>query len=310
MKVESKNTALGIVCIIAAALLWGVCYFILKLIAGEIGPFTVTFLESISGIVAMMLIYRVRPKDAVRAAKTGGWRILAVAFLAITFANSIFILALNNIDLGVASILEKTQPIFTLILAVIFLKERIALLSVVFGLLGLIGAIAVVPFAQHHNFMLSLNRQTVIGVSAALAAAVGWAGSTIIGRNLAVSGHGHIEISFLRIIFGAITVLPLCLIYEMPHWNAPVPWRSVGLACLSGIIDGVLSNVLYYRGMKYVAAGVSGVLEIITPVAAVLLGVAILGEHLSLRQTIGAFIVLLSVTALVWNEVRKKEKQS
>jgi len=309
MTPHGKSIGLGVASIVAASIGWSVIYLILKNVSTELGPFTITFLEAVSGTIMTSLIYQISPRAGLRAIKKGGWPVMLMAFLGVTVANSIFVLALRHIDLGVGSILEKTQPIFTIILAALFLKERLSFLSICFGLLGLIGSIEVVPLAEAaaSSFPM-LTMETALGVVACLGAALSWAGAGVLGRKLAVDALGPVNMAFLRASIGAATSLPHCLLFEWLHAPVTIPWTAVGLTCLGGALDSVVCYVLYYHGMKYVAAGVTSIIEIITPVGAVLLGVVVLGETFALHQYIGAFIVLVSVTALVGNEIRMHAK--
>jgi drug/metabolite transporter (DMT)-like permease len=189
----------------------------------------------------------------------------------------------------------------------LFLKEKLSPVSIGLGVLGMIGVVQVIPMVESGGHF-SLTWQTALGAGAVLLAAVTWAGAGVLGRLLAVKDMDPVKMSYLRAAIGAATALPLVLVFEPPHGDMAHLWPPYALACLNGFIDSVLCYVLYYYGMKYIAAGVTSIIEVITPVGAVLLGVLVLGEHLSVRQCFGAAVVLVAVTLLVWNEIRNHAK--
>ncbi len=300
---------MAIAAIVTASLLWSVTYLIRKHVALELGPFTVTFIEAFSGAVLTALIYRIRPRAAVKLVKSGGWMAILMGLFGVTIANSALVYGFRFIDLGIASILEKTQPIFTVILAAAFLNEKLSRPSMLLGLCGLVGAVIIVPFSFGDAASLDgFTWQTGLGVAAVILAAITWAAAGVLGRKLAVDEMGPANMAFMRAAVGAFTCLPLMLIFEAPHIDFHAASSAYALAGLNGLIDSAICYVLYYRGMKYIKAGTTSIIEILTPAGAVFLGVTVLGEHLSLRQIGGAVIVLASVTALVFTEIRHHAK--
>jgi len=297
----------GIGAIIIAALLWSVVYFIEKRVVLAVGPFTITFVTALSGALLTGIVYRITPRMALSLLRQGGWPMVLLSFCGVTVANSLLMYGFRTIDLGIASLLEKTQPIFTVMLAALFLKEKLSARSIVFGLFGLVGAAMIVPAAPESHHVMALTWQTGIGVAAVIGAAISWAAAGVLGRKLAVDDLGPANMAFLRASIGAVTCLPFCLIFE-PRLDLAAAAPALGFIGLNGFFDSVLGYVLYYRGMKVIAAGTASIIEFITPVGAVLLGVGLLGEHLTMRQLAGAVIVLTSVTLLVWNEIRHHAK--
>jgi drug/metabolite transporter (DMT)-like permease len=309
MKNRNKKAIQGVSAIIAASLLWAVAYLIRKRISAVLGPFTITFIEAFSGAILASVIYRIKPRDCLAAMRTGGWPAALMALLGVTVANSALVVGFKYVDLGIASILEKTQPIFTVVLGAIFLKEKLSRLSIGLGLLGIIGVVLVIPRMETSvgTHDMGPTWSMAIGVCAVILAAIAWAGAGVLGRMLAVKEMDPVKMSLVRATIGAMTALPLVLAFERPG-DLTRLWPAYALASFNGFIDSVVCYVLYYYGMKYIAAGVTSIIEIITPVGAVLLGVVVLGEHLSLRQYSGAAVVLMAVTLLVWREIGNHAK--
>jgi drug/metabolite transporter (DMT)-like permease len=89
---------------------------------------------------------------------------------------------------------------------------------------------------------------------------------------------------------------PVCLIIPifLPVQMEPVDvtTRGILLACLSGAVTSGLGYALWYSLLPQLKATVAGLVQLSAPVIAILGGVALLGEGLSLRLVLAAAIVL------------------
>ena len=89
---------------------------------------------------------------------------------------------------------------------------------------------------------------------------------------------------------------PVCLLIPMllPVQMEPVPvtLRGIVLACLSGGVTSGLGYALWYALLPQLKATVAGLVQLSAPVIAILGGVLLLGEGLSLRLVLAAAIVL------------------
>ena len=89
---------------------------------------------------------------------------------------------------------------------------------------------------------------------------------------------------------------PVCLIIPifLPVQMEPVDVTTKGilLACLSGAVTSGLGSALWYSLLPRLKATVAGLVQLSAPVIAILGGVLLLGEGLSLRLVLAAAIVL------------------
>lgn len=63
---------------------------------------------------------------------------------------------------------------------------------------------------------------------------------------------------------------------------------------LLGVL-GYEGYILYYKGLRHVPAGIAGLLELLTPIVALLLGFSFLGETLSDSQLAAIPLLLYTV---------------
>ncbi|MDP2332069.1 MAG: DMT family transporter, partial [Reyranella sp.] len=194
----------------------------------------------------------------------------------------------TTITSGVASILNATTPLFTVVVAHIFTRdERMTVRKLVGVLAGLAGvAILIGPDLGG----------SLWGQIACLAAALSYAFAGIYGRRFKALGVQPLQAAAGQLTASAMLILPIMLLAESA-WPMPsaVTWSAVaGLALLST----ALAYVLYFRILA--AAGATNLLLVtfLIPVTATLLGAVFLGERLELRQFAGMALIGVGLAAI------------
>ncbi|MGB3828865.1 MAG: EamA family transporter [Ornithinimicrobium sp.] len=208
-------------------------------------------------------------------------------------ATTLFTAAFAYGDPITPQVLQKLQPLVAIMLGVLLLGERLRPRFALFAVPALIGA-----------WMLSFDDPFSVAIADAQAAALAlgaaalWAGGTVLGR-LVGSDLGARDTLVLRFAFGlpaaAMIVAALGAQWTMPMAQAP---SLIALA----LFPGLLALALYYVGLQRTAASRATLAELMFPVTAAIVGVSVLGATLSPSRWVGLGIVVLSITALAWNE--------
>ncbi|MGI3184459.1 DMT family transporter [Nioella aestuarii] len=119
-------------------------------------------------------------------------------------------------------------------------------------------------------------------------AGVGWGVYSLAGRRagdpLAATAANFIWASLICLI------IPMFLPVQMEPVNTTT--KGILLACISGAVTSGLGYALWYSLLPQLKATVAGLVQLSAPVIAILGGVALLGEGLSLRLVLAAAIVL------------------
>ena len=89
---------------------------------------------------------------------------------------------------------------------------------------------------------------------------------------------------------GGLLLVPVALLVG-PHWPAPTAGHLLGLAWL-GLVGAALTYVQWFRGIARLEPGVVASLGFLSPVTAILLGWAFLGQTLAGPQIAGVALVL------------------
>jgi probable blue pigment (indigoidine) exporter len=97
-----------------------------------------------------------------------------------------------------------------------------------------------------------------------------------------------------QLIAGGAVLLPLALLLEGLPREPFTAGNVAGYAYLS-LVGAALAYTLWFRGIAALPVGSITFLSLLSPVAAVLLGWAVLGQALSIGQLVGTGIVIGAV---------------
>ena len=277
--------------LLTLSVLWGGSFFFTEVALVELQPFTVVLGRA--GIAALALIVLVYATGHRMPASLRLWG----AFLVMGGLNNLIPFSLivwgqTQISSALASILNATTPLFTVILAHFLTgDEKMTanrLIGVVAGFVGVVVMIG--PDALGG---LGLN---VIAQIAVLAAALSYGFAGIFGRRFRglpaqVTAAGQVTAT-------TVMMLPLALAMDRP-WLLPAPsLQTIGAMVGMALLSTAAAYLLYFRILA--TAGASNLLLVtfLIPVSAILLGVGILGEALTTAHMMGMALIGIGLAAI------------
>ena len=275
------------------SLLWGGSFFFSKFALAELPPLTIVLARVGIAAGALWLYLRLRGLALPRDAAT--WR----AFLGMGLLNSLIPFSLifwgqRSIDSGLAAILNATTPVFSILVAYVLTREESLaphrLAGVALGITG----VAILLGGQ-----AGLGEGGAVwGILACLGAALSYGFANSFGRRFRRMGLDPAIGAFGQIAATAAMALPLVLLIDQP-WRLAPPGPAVWGALLGlALLSTALAYILFFRLIGTVGATNTSLVTLLVPVSAVLLGVAFLGETLSLSQLGGMAVIGLGLLAL------------
>jgi drug/metabolite transporter (DMT)-like permease len=195
----------------------------------------------------------------------------------------------QRISSGLAGALSGTTPLLTLLLARAFGVGRLTPTRVLGLVLGLAGVVLLA--APWHD---RLRAVSLVGMLAALGAAACFAGSYVYARRLLTNRATEpLVLSAAQLTVGAV------LLGAAVPWIEHAPILLTPTVVLSVVALGVLSTgiayVLNYRLIQDEGPTAASMTNYLTPVVAVLLGIAFVNEPLSLNLIIGTAVILVGL---------------
>jgi drug/metabolite transporter (DMT)-like permease len=272
--------------LLSLSVLWGGSFFFAKVAVGELGPFTVVFARVSLAALALALVVPLR-RDA-------PWpTYFAMGFLNNALPFSLIFWGQTEIGSGLASILNATTPLFTLVVAhVLTPDEKIDRTKVAALLVGLFGVVVLIgPSAV-------IGSSTLWGQAACLAAALSYAFAGIYGRRFRRMGIVPAEAAAGQLTASTVLILPIMLVIDRP-WMVPPPSLTVWLALGAlALLSTALAYVLYFRILAAAGATVLLLVTFLIPVPAILLGAMVLGERLEPRHYAGMALIGLGLAII------------
>ncbi len=291
--------------IIVAATMWSVDA-LLRRSLHQIPPATIVFLEhSLRILILLPLIPRFKSEFK----KLTGRDWLNVIGLGITAALFVIMYTaalakIQFIKFSVVALLQQTQPVFTILLAVIILKEKVNLRYLGLGVLALVSAY----FLSFPSFRPTFlhNQGELIAVLLALGAAFTWA-INIIFSKLILKKVSYMAAAILR--FSIVIPVALILSFTLPNQTYPLaainPTQWFYLLIIA-LFSGVASFALYYKGLQHTEAKVATFAEFAYPLSAAIIGFTFLGERLTGVQWLAGGILLTDILVLSLTSSKNK----
>ena len=280
--------------LLSLSVLWGGSFFFAKVAIGELGPFTVVFGRVALAALALNIALALSGQSLFRSDTP--WRTyLVIGFLNNALPFSLIFWGQTQIASGLASIINSTTPIFTVLVAhVLTTDEKLTGGKIVALLAGLAG-VAVLVGPDIAGRALSGSW----GQIACLGAALSYAFAGIYGRRFRTMGITPMAAAGGQLSASTILILPIMLIVDRP-WTLPALPSPVIWAALTGLalLSTALAYVLYFRILA--AAGATNLLLVTLPlpVTAILLGAAVLGEQLQPRHFAGMALIAIGLAAI------------
>ena len=261
-----------------APAIWGSTYIITTELLPDGYPMTAAMLRALPAGLLLLLFTRALPR--------GKWLVRSFVLGALSF--SIFwwllLVAAYQLPGGVAATVGAIQPLIVLYLAKLFLEQDIRPAAVIAGVGGIIGVALLV--------LTPRAAPDWVGIMAALGGAISMAFGTVLTRKWQPPVPALTFTSW-QLTVGGLLLLPVAL------WAEPaLPPLDTGAVLgftYLGLIGGALTYFFWFRGIARLGPSTVAPLGLLSPVAATLLGFGILGETLSLFQTAGMILVLISV---------------
>lgn len=266
-----------------APVIWGSTYIVTTEVLPPDRPFTAALLRTLPAGVLLTLFSRRLPRQH-------GWGRLAVlAALNIGFFQAFLFVAAYRLPGGLAAVVGAIQPLLVMGLAWTLDRRQPAHLAVLASVLGVAGMAAL---------LLSPNAAwDPIGIAAAVAGAACMAAGTFLARRwrpdmpvLAFTGW--------QLLAGGLMLAPVAWAVD-----PPLPTLStvqvLGYAYLS-IVGALLAYALWFRGIARLSPVAVSSLGLLSPLTAVVLGWALLGQAMTGLSLVGLIMVFGSILAVQW----------
>ena len=209
---------------------------------------------------------------------------LVLSGIALSLNWIFFFWAIQITDIATAVVLYYFGPVFTIILAVLFLKEPLSK--------TLIGATVIAFLGAFLTFVPSIRPNgSLLGVIIALLSGFFYGLLGFISK-IATFSHSSLKVTTYQIFVALFFTLPFVFFFKFS-----LSLQTLILLLITGIIHTALALFLWYDSLNYIRVSTSAVFSYLDPFFAILLGYIFLSQKPSFLQIIGG--ILISVAGIV-----------
>ncbi len=295
---------LAVIFVAVAAMLWGTDALFRAPILQHLAKDTLLRSVQLVFMEHLILVACVAPilwlaRHEIRSLTATQWRaVVVIGVGASGLATILFTISFSYGHFIETLVLQKTQPLIAILLANLWLRERLPSRAWLVIPVALVGAYFIAipnpldPRAAWEDFHIA----TAVF---ALAAAAIWGAGTVLGR-YALADIRFTTLTGLRFA----TALPALAVLLLALGGAPAfgsyRWADAPLYLGIALIPGLFPMLLYYRGLASTPASLATIAELAFPITGVLVNLLFVSPPQSLTgwQVVGIAVLVGAIVAL------------
>ncbi|AXE31284.1 EamA family transporter [Chromobacterium phragmitis] len=264
-------------------MIWGSTYIVTTQLLPPDRPFTAALLRVLPAGLLLVLMGGWRPRPA-------EWgKLLMLSALNIGAFQALLFVAAYRLPGGLAAVVGACQPLMVMALAWRLDSRQPAAMALWGSLAGVAGMAALLlsPGAGWDG----------LGMLAAFGGAVSMACGTYLTRRWKISAPVT-ALTGWQLTLGGLMLLPLAAAIDPPLPS--LSGTQIGGYVYLALFGALLAYLLWFRGIARLSPVAVSSLGLLSPLTAVILGWALLGQSLSPQALLGMAVVLASVLAVQW----------
>ncbi|GAA4672819.1 ABC transporter permease [Phytohabitans rumicis] len=261
-----------------APVAWGATYFVTHRFLPADYPLYGAVIRALPAGLLLLLVRRRLPHGS------WWWRSLVLGTLNMGAFFALVYLAAQTLPTSVASTVMATSPVAMMLLAWAALSERPRATHLAGAAVG-IGGVCLMLLDGSGGI-------EVAGVLASIAAMVMSSFGYVLAKRWS-AGVDVFSLTAWQLIAGGAVLVPVALAVEgaPPTLDGPA---IVGFGYVT-VVATALAFAVWFTGLRHLSAATVGLVGLLNPVTGVLLGTAIAGEALAVRQVCGVALVFAGV---------------
>lgn len=275
------------------SMLWGGSYFFVEIALLEWSPLLIVAMRV---FIAAVVIWSIVLAAGLQLPRS---RTAWIAFLWMGLLNNVtpFLLIVwgqKEIESGLAAILNAAAPIFSVIVAGVWLKDEPVTRSKLLGAaLGLIGVAVLIGPSALAGLDTNLLAQLAV-----LGAALSYAFAGVYARRFPRMNIDPIVAAAGQLLMSSLILIALALTFETPSQildSSANVWIAV---IVMAVFSTALAYIVYFRLLASAGATNAILVTLLIPVTAVLLGATLLDERLQLSHFVGMAVIALGLSVI------------
>ncbi|MED7678260.1 EamA family transporter [Rhodobacteraceae bacterium IMCC15231] len=279
--------------LVLLSLLWGGSFLCVGIAVQDLPVLTIIALRVSLAALVLWGIALFCGHQLPRGRKT--WQ----AFLALGLLNNVIPFGLivfgqQTIGAGLAAILNATTPLWTVLVAALFLADERFSKQKLFGvLLGLVGVIVMVGSDSLAGISRNLGAQLAV-----LGATLSYAFASVFGRRFAAAKISPLHTALGQVTASSFILVPLALMIDTP-WASALPSQATIFAILGlAVLSTAGGYLLFFNVLERAGATNVSLVTLLIPPSAIAMGMLFLEETLQGIHFIGLALIILGLLSL------------
>ena len=269
---------------------WALVFPFIKIALEELSPVNLTIMRLLVVCIVFLILLIAKPNKFSKIQKKDVIPIFLLGFLGIV----VYHLGLNYgeqyISASAASVIIATIPIFVVILAAIFLKEKITLKIVLGVLLSLVGVVVISTVGRSDTL---LEVKYISGALAVILAAALGAGYTVAGKKM-LQRYSALSLTVYVCLLGSLGLIPFISssLFEEVAAMSLTGWSVV---IFLGVFPTVIGYVLWYVALEIKSASEISVYLYFVPVLSTIISYILFRDEITWLFIFGGALVILGL---------------
>jgi len=282
-------------------IVWAMAFPFIKISLEELSFITLTILRFLVVCIAFLILLILKKNLFSKLQKKDILPIFLLGF----FGVMVYHFGLNYgeqlVSPGAASLIIATIPVFILILATIFLKEKVGPIKLFGILLALAGVVIISLWGKENT---NIDFEYLFAAFAVLIAAIMGAFYTVAGKKL-LSRYNALSLTVYAMLLGCFGLIPFAFL--SPNIVEEVTTMSttvLGSVIFLGLFSSVIGYVVWYVALEIKSASDISAYLYAIPVVATIASYFLFGDEITLMFILGGILVIigLAIVNKKWNQ--------
>lgn len=287
--------------LITLSLIWGASFFFIKVLLTYYNPFAIVFFRSLFGVIVVLIIMLMTKKKIIPP-KAPWLLILIVGIFNSVFPWSLISFSETLLSSSMASILNATTPIWTVLVGILFFKTKVQPIQWAGIIIGFVGIfvlldidISQLQIDNFYGFLGMISATFFYGLSAQMSRRY-------------FSELSSFQIALFTLITSTVITSIIVPITGSYHWNYLIenPKTLLSFIGLGGFGSGIAYLIFYYIIQKG-SAEFASLVTYLVPISALVWGVAILSESVKVSMILGLILILVGVYVSSYKKKQRKQ---
>jgi drug/metabolite transporter (DMT)-like permease len=283
---------------LASALTWALGVILYKRLGERLPPLSLNLYKNLlvlSALLPLIAIWHGFAPPALTPAEV--LVCLASGLVGIGIADTLYFRALNRVGAGRMGIVGNCYSPFVILLAFLFLDERLSTIQMAGFALVTAGVLVI---HEPHGDREIGRRDLAIGLATGVLAVLLMAVAIVMVKRI-LEHADLLWVSAIRMAGGVAGMLLIAVILRqgLGTRGGPLGPRGWALLVVAALVGQLLSMLLWLGGYKYTTASVAAILNETASVWIVLLAWLLLREPMSRRKAIGIALTLAGVACML-----------